>query len=1225
MLLCWTNAANITLGSSLTAKLNNHNEESSWLSPNGDFSFGFQQIQKDGFLLAIWFNKIPEKTIVWSANRDNLVQQGSIVELTKLGSLSLRDSTGKEVWSTGFGVDHAAMLNTGNFVLANKDFSNNWESFNEPTDTLLPTQVLTTTKQLIASYSKSNYSRGRYLMKIDDGDLVLFSRRPPKDHESIYWPENLIDGRSTGQGISFQVMFNKSGSIYVQARNETVLKWLSQSNSSSSTSGLYQRAILEYDGVFRHYVYPKDDDTLNSTAWPLRKWSQTSQAIPENKCLNFRSPVGSGACGYNSYCSIDNDGRPSCYCPNGYTFIDSNDKMKGCVPIFEAQSCNEDLEDYKNFYIDSIDFLNWPYGDYENFQSVSEDWCRNACLVDCFCPLAIFAGNKCYKIAAPLTNGMMDSSIQGTKSLVKIRKGNSTASKQCNNLDSKRKVDKTTLIVIGSVIVSSSAVLNILLLITSLVFCFRLRRKASITKPIQKNIPEMNLQNFSFFELEKATNGFKEQLGAGAFGVVFKGVVELVNNNITSIIAVKKLYNNNMVKEGEQEFKAEVMSIGSTNHKNLVKLIGFCNEGQHRLLVYEYMSNGSLASFLFGPSKPSWHQRKQLALGIARGLFYLHEEKNVEANVEDDAQIILGDWACDCYESGKVECLVENDDEAKMEMKMVEKYVMVALWCIQEDPSLRPTMKKVMLMLEGSENVSAPPLLNSVIIYSNGTRHCDGLILLINHELGTMLLCNPTLKESTILPEPNYLKTCFNKDKNEIRQKSPYVEFGHDSKSNDYKCVAIWCGESMCKAEVYTMGSDSWRKIKMCQDITDGELSSGFCWKGVCYWMVDRTGNGFTSILSFNMSNEEFHFIHLPDFEYWTINKYDVKFSVWNDSIVLFVKSAKERILRIFKMDVSEAGSCSWTEYVHANPVKCFYNEAPFWKNDEILMQLWNENSNGNGTIKIGATLTAGDKVFSWLSPSGEFALGFHQLPHNKDLFLLAIWFNKLRGKTVVWYADTPNNPTPKGSKLELTADRGLLLTGPRNQELWKSGTIVSQADMAIFNDTGNFVLFDRKSKKIWESFNHPTDTLLSTKVLEKGVVVSSSISPTNFSKGRFQLSLKTNGKFGLYTMNLPSEHLNSNYYTKETTNTVERFEFVRRRIEENQENKEQTLENTLEVFSKFLFLLTQFSIQENKLKHSLSDDAKQDPIHLKILPKISSLQDIMSINFPRADSKANT
>ncbi len=66
--------------------------------------------------------------------------------------------------------------------------------------------------------------------------------------------------------------------------------------------------------------------------------------------------------------------------------------------------------------------------------------------------------------------------------------------------------------------------------------------------------------------------------------------------------------------------------IGQTHHKNLVRLLGFSDEGHQRLLVYEFLSNDTLASFLFGDLKPSWYQRIQIAIGIARGLLYLHEE-----------------------------------------------------------------------------------------------------------------------------------------------------------------------------------------------------------------------------------------------------------------------------------------------------------------------------------------------------------------------------------------------------------------------------------------------------------------------------------------------------------------------------------------------------------------------------------------------------------------------
>jgi len=93
-------------------------------------------------------------------------------------------------------------------------------------------------------------------------------------------------------------------------------------------------------------------------------------------------------------------------------------------------------------------------------------------------------------------------------------------------------------------------------------------------------------------------------------------------------VAVKRL--EKVVEEGEREFQREVLAIGRTSHRNLVRLLGFCHEGANRLLVYEYMSNGSLAERLFrkggGGGWPSWGERVGIALDVARGLHYLHDE-----------------------------------------------------------------------------------------------------------------------------------------------------------------------------------------------------------------------------------------------------------------------------------------------------------------------------------------------------------------------------------------------------------------------------------------------------------------------------------------------------------------------------------------------------------------------------------------------------------------------
>lgn len=83
--------------------------------------------------------------------------------------------------------------------------------------------------------------------------------------------------------------------------------------------------------------------------------------------------------------------------------------------------------------------------------------------------------------------------------------------------------------------------------------------------------------------------------------------------------------------------------------------------------------------------------------------------KNFEAEANDENEMILADWAYSCYNQRKLHLLVDNDDEAMDDMKKMVKSVMTALWCIQQDPSLRPTMKDVMQMLEGTVEISIPP------------------------------------------------------------------------------------------------------------------------------------------------------------------------------------------------------------------------------------------------------------------------------------------------------------------------------------------------------------------------------------------------------------------------------------------------------------------------------------------------------------------------------------
>ncbi|XP_057476504.1 probable receptor-like protein kinase At5g18500 [Actinidia eriantha] len=129
---------------------------------------------------------------------------------------------------------------------------------------------------------------------------------------------------------------------------------------------------------------------------------------------------------------------------------------------------------------------------------------------------------------------------------------------------------------------------------------------------------------FTLRDLEIATNRFSKEnvIGEGGYGVVYQG--HMING---TPVAVKKLLNN--LGQAEKEFRVEVEAIGHVRHKNLVRLLGYCIEGTHRLLVYEYVNNGNLEQWLHGAMRQhgylTWEARMKILLGTAKALSYLHE------------------------------------------------------------------------------------------------------------------------------------------------------------------------------------------------------------------------------------------------------------------------------------------------------------------------------------------------------------------------------------------------------------------------------------------------------------------------------------------------------------------------------------------------------------------------------------------------------------------------
>nr|XP_009772210.1 PREDICTED: G-type lectin S-receptor-like serine/threonine-protein kinase RLK1 [Nicotiana sylvestris] len=772
---------NITFGSSIVASVNSL----AWQSPSGDFAFGFRQIEGQKlYLLAIWFNKIPNKTLVWYANGDKLAPEGSKLELKTDGELILENPDGKVLWRPSLiSVSYASLLDTGNFILASSDSSLVWQSFDHPCDTILPTQIVDTKKSLSSRTAENNFSRGHFELRlIPDGNLVLntFALPTGNAYEAYFWSDTVDTKYPNVTGN--RLIFNESGYLYIIMTSSRIVNITS--GNIVPARDYYYRLILEYDGVLTQYAHPRAPRNGKWEGSWFRVWSK-----PDDICSAIQGQFGIGTCGFNSYCMLNSNGRPNCNCLPGFNLSDPSNEFRGCErdPI---QRCNLDDTNPEDLYdMYPLDNIFWPNSaNYEIMDSLNQDECQKFCLYDCNCVVAVEKKGTCYKKKMPVSNGRREE-VDG-KGFVKVLIS-SIPSGDFPYSPSQRgngKKDKSAFSILGSVLLGTSAFFNFALL-ASLFALYVYRRRPRCVG--SSSIPETNLRNFTFQELKVATNGFKLELGRGAFGTVYKG--ELPSSNSRTVVAVKKL--DKLANDGENEFKTEASVIARTHHKNLVRLVGFCDEGpENKLLVYEFMSHSSLADFLFGQSRQEWNKRIRIAYGVARGILYLHEEcstqiihcdikpQNIllddsfEARISDfglakllmkdqtrtltgirgtrgyvapewfrntavtakvdvysygivlleticcrrcmdiamenEEEILLIEWVYDCIHSRMLHKLVQDDEEAVSDMKQLEKLVKVAIWCIQEDPNIRPSMRGVVHMLEGVVEIPMPPFPN---------------------------------------------------------------------------------------------------------------------------------------------------------------------------------------------------------------------------------------------------------------------------------------------------------------------------------------------------------------------------------------------------------------------------------------------------------------------------------------------------------------------------------
>ncbi|XP_031284089.1 G-type lectin S-receptor-like serine/threonine-protein kinase At2g19130 [Pistacia vera] len=599
LFMCFSLKSNVSFGADTIFANQSLSGDRTIVSEGGTFELGFfKPGNSSNYYIGIWYKKVSEKNVVWVANRNKPISDrySSVLRISG-GNLVLFNESRIPIWSTnlnstnstGSASIEAVLLDEGNLVLRNWSSNSSmplWQSFENPTDTWLPGMKIRRNKrtkenQLLTSWkNKEDPASGLFSLGLDPSGLdqyvILWN------YSEQYWSSGLWNGQIFSM-VPEMVSRHFFNFTYVSNENESYFMYF-------LIDPIISRFVMDSAGQIKQLYWADASKT-----W-FQFWSQPRQP-----------------CDVYAYCgpfgSCNEQTQRFCACLPGFKpKLDHDwnlmgDHSGGCVRKTQLQCQNNSLANGKSDKFLKIFNMVLPKKPQSvRVGSIAE--CESTCLNNCSCTAYAYENNACSVWVGDLLNLQRLAQDDTDGKTIYIKLAASDIPNPRNN--------KGT--VIGGAVGGSA----VLILLVGLFVVVYLRRRRTIKSA---KAVEGSLVAFAYRDLQIATKNFSEKLGGGGFGSVFKGM--LPNSNA---IAVKRLES---ISQGEKQFRTEVSTIGNIQHVNLVRLLGFCSEGAKKLLVYDFMPNGSLNSHLF-PEKDlkvlDWKTRYSIALGTARGLAYLHDK-----------------------------------------------------------------------------------------------------------------------------------------------------------------------------------------------------------------------------------------------------------------------------------------------------------------------------------------------------------------------------------------------------------------------------------------------------------------------------------------------------------------------------------------------------------------------------------------------------------------------